>query len=287
MNKQEFLNELQSRIRILEEAEQQDILAEYAQHIDLRTAGGLSEEEAIRDFGNPEELAAEILEAYHVDPARVEAPPSHPLAGVSSGLKRTAGRCRRFLGRIGGGLRSLASRIAAWWGSLGQRLRGLRRSPAPRPAADAEKAPSPVSRFRRIRTGAALGLRGLGRRIRTGASLGVRGLGRLIKALVRLAWNLLLLLIALPFVVTAVLAILSIGVLAVLLIQGYPLAGPLLCCLGLALCCIALVGLGTTLVWKRRNAAPSYEVPQDPSAPTPSQSLAPVETHSEEVSIHA
>lgn len=40
MNKQEFLNELQSRIRILEEAEQQDILAEYAQHIDLRTAGG-------------------------------------------------------------------------------------------------------------------------------------------------------------------------------------------------------------------------------------------------------
>ena len=113
MNKQEFLNELQSRIRILEEAEQQDILAEYAQHIDLRTAGGLSEEEAIRDFGNPEELAAEILEAYHVDPARVETPPSQPLAGVSSGLKRTAGRCRRFLGRIGGGLRSLASRIAA------------------------------------------------------------------------------------------------------------------------------------------------------------------------------
>ena len=125
MNKQEFLNELQSRIRILEEAEQQDILAEYAQHIDLRTAGGLSEEEAIRDFGNPEELAAEILEAYHVDPARVEAPPSQPLVGVSSGLKRTAGRCRRFLGRIGGGLRSLASQIAAWWGSLGQRLRGL------------------------------------------------------------------------------------------------------------------------------------------------------------------
>ena len=130
MNKQEFLNELQSRIRILEEAEQQDILAEYAQHIDLRTAGGLSEEEAIRDFGNPEELAAEILEAYHVDPARVETPPSQPLAGVSSGLKRTAGRCRRCLGRIGGGLRSLASRVAAWWGRLGQRLRGLRRSPA-------------------------------------------------------------------------------------------------------------------------------------------------------------
>ena len=79
MNKQEFLNELQSRIRILEEAEQQDILAEYAQHIDLRTAGGLSEEEAIRDFGNPEELAAEILEAYHVDPPVWKRRPPSPL----------------------------------------------------------------------------------------------------------------------------------------------------------------------------------------------------------------
>ena len=61
MNKQEFLNELQSRIRILEEAEQQDILAEYAQHIDLRTAGGLSEEEAIRDFGDIRQLTEENI----------------------------------------------------------------------------------------------------------------------------------------------------------------------------------------------------------------------------------
>lgn len=275
MNKQEFLNELQSRIRILEEAEQQDILAEYAQHIDLRTAGGLSEEEAIRDFGNPEELAAEILEAYHVDPARVETPPSQPLAGVSSGLKRTAGRCRRCLGRIGGGFRSLASRVAAWWGSLGQHLRSLRRSPAPRPAADtadAEKAPSPVSRFRRIRTGTTLGL---------------RGLGRLIKALVRLAWNLLLLLIALPFVVTAVLAILSIGVLGGTSDPGVSPGGTAAVLSGTGTVLYRSGGLGTTLIWKRRNAAPSYEVPQGPSAPTPSQSLVPVEQNSEEVSVHA
>lgn len=274
MNKQEFLNELQSRIRILEEAEQQDILAEYAQHIDLRTAAGLSEEEAIRDFGDLEELAAEILEAYHVDPARVDAPPSQPLAGVSSGLKRTAGRCRRCLGRLGGGLRRLTSQIAARWAGFRQRLRGLRRAPASRPAdaAGTEKAPSPVSRLRRIRTGAARGL---------------WGLGRLLKALVRLAWNLLLFLIALPFAAAGVLAILSIGVLAVLLVQGYPLAGPLLCCVGLALCCAALVGLGTTLIWKHRNVSPSGGTPQAPAAPTPPQSLVPAEQKHEEVSVHA
>ena len=43
-NKAWFLKELQSRIAVLEDAEQQDILAEYAQHIDLRVAGGLTED---------------------------------------------------------------------------------------------------------------------------------------------------------------------------------------------------------------------------------------------------
>ncbi len=68
-NKAWFLKELQSRIAVLEDAEQQDILAEYAQHIDLRVAGGLTEEEAIQDFGDLDQLASEILEAYHVKPA--------------------------------------------------------------------------------------------------------------------------------------------------------------------------------------------------------------------------
>ena len=276
MNKQEFLNELQSRIRILEEAEQQDILAEYAQHIDLRTAAGLSEEEAIRDFGDLEELAAEILEAYHVDPSRVDAPSPQPLAGVSSGLKRTAGRCRLCFHRLGGGIRGLAVRIAARWSRFSQRLHGLRRTPTSRPAdaADTGKASSRTSRLRLIRAGAARS---------------IRRLGRLFRELARLAWNLLLLLIALLFAAAGVLAILSIGVLAVLLVQGYPLAGPLLCCLGLALCCAALVGLGTTLIWKRRSGSTSDAVPRNPgvSTPAPSHSLVPTESHNEEVSVHA
>ena len=68
MNKEGFLKELESHLRVLDDKEQQDILDEYAQHIDLKMKSGLSEEEAIRDFGNIGELAADILEAYHVDP---------------------------------------------------------------------------------------------------------------------------------------------------------------------------------------------------------------------------
>ncbi len=66
-NKEKFLNDLREYLGILEEQEQEDILAEYAQHIDMKMQKGLSEEEAIRDFGSVQELAAEILAAYHVD----------------------------------------------------------------------------------------------------------------------------------------------------------------------------------------------------------------------------
>ncbi|MFR3251901.1 MAG: DUF1700 domain-containing protein [Eisenbergiella sp.] len=66
MNKEEFLRILRERLSILDDREMEDILSEYEQHIDMKTAGAMSEEEAIADFGNVDDLAADILEAYHV-----------------------------------------------------------------------------------------------------------------------------------------------------------------------------------------------------------------------------
>lgn len=66
MKKEEFLTKLRKNLSVLEEKEIQDIVEEYEQHIDMKMKGGLSEEEAIRDFGDLAELTAGILEAYHV-----------------------------------------------------------------------------------------------------------------------------------------------------------------------------------------------------------------------------
>ena len=66
MDKKTFLEELRKSLRVLKEEELQDIIGEYEQHIDLKVKNGLTEEQAIADFGNIKELAAEILEAYHV-----------------------------------------------------------------------------------------------------------------------------------------------------------------------------------------------------------------------------
>ena len=66
MSREEFLQSLEARLQVLNEKERDDILSEYRQHISLRMESGLSEEEAIRDFGDFEELVSEILDAYNV-----------------------------------------------------------------------------------------------------------------------------------------------------------------------------------------------------------------------------
>lgn len=66
MDKKTFLLNLQHALSVLEEEELQDIISEYEQHIDLKVKNGLTEEEAIADFGTMSELTTEILEAYHV-----------------------------------------------------------------------------------------------------------------------------------------------------------------------------------------------------------------------------
>lgn len=68
MTKKEFLKELEDRLQMLDEKERRDMIEEYSQHISMRMKSGMKEEEAIDDFGDINDLVAEILEAYHLDP---------------------------------------------------------------------------------------------------------------------------------------------------------------------------------------------------------------------------
>jgi len=67
VTKQEFLSRLSKMLEVLNKQERDDILAEYSQHIDMKVQEGMSEEDAINDFGDIESLAKEILEAYNLD----------------------------------------------------------------------------------------------------------------------------------------------------------------------------------------------------------------------------
>ena len=68
MNKEKFLKELEKRLSILNEKERKDIIDEYRSTIEEKIKNGEEEENAVKDFGNIDDLVKEILEAYKIDP---------------------------------------------------------------------------------------------------------------------------------------------------------------------------------------------------------------------------
>lgn len=125
MDKITFLRELEKGLSILQKDELEDIISEYEQHIDMKIESGLPEEEAISDFGNLEELTAEILEVYHVrsDYADKCQEEDSAVSGKGSeyrklwpqaveGMKRTGRQAVRLLCR----LRSFLCQVFIFWG---------------------------------------------------------------------------------------------------------------------------------------------------------------------------
>lgn len=68
MNKEQFIAYMNKKLSIIKEDERKDIIDEYINHIEMKVAEGKSEEEAIADFGDIDEMINEILEAYNIDP---------------------------------------------------------------------------------------------------------------------------------------------------------------------------------------------------------------------------
>ena len=68
MNKSSFISKLKKNLKILDENEVKDIVDEYSETIDEKIKNGKTEEEAIKDFGDVNELCKEILKAYKINP---------------------------------------------------------------------------------------------------------------------------------------------------------------------------------------------------------------------------
>lgn len=66
MKKNEFLEELRKKLKILKQEEVDEIIKEYENTIDEKIKNGRKEEDAIKDFGSIDELTKEILDAYKI-----------------------------------------------------------------------------------------------------------------------------------------------------------------------------------------------------------------------------
>lgn len=219
MTKTKFLTLLQERICMLDDAEQKDILDEYAQHIDMQVESGMTEAEAIEDFGPMDELAAEILSAYHVKSVAVSA--SSDLEDMAESGKDMASAAVSATKR---GCSKLSRILSGAYGKLLAWLRGVK---------DA------VSKFARGLGGATgKAAKGSGKFLASlkDGSLSFGGFCvRACSVLLRWIWNVCVACLAAVSFIVALCSVFGVGLCIILVVQGYPFGGMTVGLLGAAL----------------------------------------------------
>ena len=298
MDKREFLSALEKSLSVLQEDELRDIVSEYEQHIDIKVAKGLTEEEAIEDFGSFSQLTAELLEAYHV---RAD------YAGGGKGRSRAASPDKKKsgwdagktdVGTMAKGAGHRAAEGVLWavrqtvrpfvwlWGKCRARVSsmkergvaGQRENPVSedevrqgdvriedcgdshdRGAGAADSARGSGFRQGLRSDGGEEGKRGRIRRRKWKGEMIIHGIGkgigdifRWIADMARLAlvmiWNGCWVMFSVTAGGFGLFCLYGLGVLAVLLVQGYPLAGVTLGCLGLVMCSFSAAVIGFTFL---------------------------------------
>ena len=229
MDKREFLNELGKYLNILEEQEQQDILNEYSQHIEMKMEKGMSEEEAIEDFGTLEVLAAEILSAYHIKLQKKAVGEYHGIHTIIKKGKRWGNNVaaaaweggRRLWRGIKWLVKTPAAAIYSWWRKLPQFKKREKKQ---------------GDRNTMERYGFMKGIK----------NFVVNACGFCVSVCfwcARWAFNLMVLFIAAIAGIMALMCLFGFGVLFVLLLAGYPLIGITLACFGGLVMCGAFTAL--------------------------------------------
>lgn len=257
MNKDKFLVELREYLRILENQEQEDILEEYAQHIDMKMQKGLSEEEAIRDFGPMEELAAQILEAYHVKPefqrrgSLLKLPKHNPGSGEGeeSFLKRGVRWLRKTAMRV---ICSIRNGFLWLWRKCRAVMAWLARPFARRKITDDIELKT-VWHEGKETAGMGKKFGGFFGRIGHGIAMLWRWIFGCCIFWLRVCWNMGWLLFSVFCGFMALTALMGIGGILVLLFQGYPLAGIFLISLGGLLCFGALAFWASSLRIRKKK----------------------------------
>lgn len=218
MNKKEFLDVMEKRLSMLEAQEREDMLSEYAQHIELKMQSGMSEKEAIDDFGDIDSLIAEILEAYHIDPSY----------GGKAKKSAAEGIGKKASGVINRSKQSFSNFMEQQKEKQEQRMEQKREEDKDRPPRWKRKEGSGFEK-------------GEGRKM---VETVLQKILFVLKVAFVFCVKACLVLVMLPAAVLTLFSLFGFGTLVVLLMQGYPLAGVTLVMLG----CILGFGAVTLFV---------------------------------------
>ena len=251
MDKKTFMRQLERSLSVLQEDELKDIMGEYEQHIDMKVQRGLTEEEAIADFGSLQELTAEILEAYHVRAdyaAEAEKGKRNLFAGGEKAgkeiLEQTGELCAKTGRQTMKGLRRfgvwLLGVLLFWKAQVARPFAWMKRK------LEAYRKGMPEGKETKIESGSIL-VKGAKK---------AAGVFRFFKKAagwcIHAVWSLCWAGFSLFCGVLGLFGLFGLGMLVVLLLDGYPLAGAMIGCLGLNLCLFGAAGLGMTFLrkWK-------------------------------------
>ena len=249
MTKQEFLDELKRSISVLQDEEQVDIISEYEQHIDMKMKSGLTEEEAIADFGGIQKLTVEILEAYHVKTDFVTN--QHHQTDASKQLLQETGKnvskvkekVFQVLKRTGGGIKhffmgcfSQLKRPWLWLGACIQKKKEQKElTNQNSKEVEDRKSSSETTVLSHIKSGI--------RAISRGIQKFVLWCMAVLIWCIRLGWNLWWIGVGALAAFFGLITLFGTGALVIIVTQGYPLVGVTIGCVGITCCFAALTGL--------------------------------------------
>lgn len=251
MKKTEFLSELKKRISLLEDDEQQDIIDEYSQHIDNKVAKGMTEAEAIEDFGPFDQLVEELLGAYHVKASAVEKSPNFNASSLVDGGKRAAEKAVDAT-------KKGCSKLKQCWEELdslpdAKLLASDGGSEGDEPGAGVGGTKAKTSRTKAAFSKAARTVKDAGSAAVQGStSLGGTVLA-LAKTFIRWCWNFCVACMVAGVAFCALGSLFCLGFCLVLLLQGYPLAGVSLAALGASVALVCLGALCIQLIFVKKK----------------------------------
>ena len=283
MNKTEFLNELEKKIRVLNKEEINDILAEYSQHIDMRMESGLSEDEAIKDFGDMDELAAEILEAYHVNPEfdkelndkqegigkKAEALAEEITSSVGGPLKKLFLKCKELILRFFNWIKQFVSKIKSSEKIVfinTMKKKNVEEQPAEADGEVLEKTDTKAEKKKRTLFKKSEKKKENKKDIKAAAGRQIKKTKgrcrRLIGGFIALCVSVIAILCLIPTTIAMLFAVFGLGISVVMIFTGYPMAGIFVMLLGASVASIALWLLLASFVGirrKKKNKAPKLE----------------------------
>ena len=287
MNKTEFLNELEKKIRVLNKEEINDILAEYSQHIDMRMESGLSEDEAIKDFGDMDELAAEILEAYHVNPEfdkelndkqegigkKAEALAEEITSSVGGPLKKLFLKCKELILRFFNWIKQFVSKIKSSEKIVfinTMKKKKAEEQPAEADGEVLEKTDTKAEKKKRTLFKKSEKKKENKKDIKAAAGRQIKKTKgrcrRLIGGFIALCVSVVAILCLIPTTIAMLFAVFGLGISVVMIFTGYPMAGIFVMLLGASVASIALWLLLSSFVGirrKKKNKASKLEAAEE------------------------